>query len=164
MTNTIDEAWLAAPTKRSRLSITLAVLLAAAVCFLGGSLTQRHFGAEPATAAGSTGVGGLPAGIPEGLPAGGFPGSGDAAAEDESAAAVDEDTSESVIGTVVETRDGIWIVEDLGGERHEIAVSTDTKLTRETAITSDDITSGDRVQITGTTLDDQLQADQVTQR
>jgi hypothetical protein len=163
-TNTIDEAWLAAPTKRSRLSLTLAVLLAAAVCFLGGSLTQRHFGAEPVAADGTAGVGGLPAGVPEGFPGGGFPGSGAGAEEGEPAAPADEDSSDSVIGTVVEIRDGVWVVEDLGGERHEVAVAEDTSVTRETSITTGEITSGDRVQITGTTLDDQLHADQVTQR
>ncbi len=66
--------------------------------------------------------------------------------------------------SVASVKDGVWVVEDLGGERHEIVVSVDTKLTRETSFTAQDIKAGDRVQITGTKRDQQLQATDVTQR
>jgi hypothetical protein len=157
----LDEAWLAAPAQRSRGRMVLVGLLAASVCFLGGALVQQHFG----TAATGTA---LPAGLPDfsgGLPSG-FPAGGPASTDQqgEGAGSGASDATGSVIGIVVEIRDGEWVVEDLGGNRHTITFGEDTSIVREESLTTDQIKTGDRVAITGTTSNDQLQADDVTLR
>lgn len=156
----LDEEWLAAPAKRSRLRLTLALGLAAALCFLGGALVQKSFGTDTAaeTATGPTGFDGgqLPEGMPEGI---GLPG----ASDDDGGASTDDD-ARSVIGEVVRIRGDVWIVQDLGGRRHEITVGDDTDLTRETTIEPAQVKVGDRVDITGTDSGGQLQANEVTLR
>lgn len=160
----LDEEWLAAPARRSRLRLALVVALAAALCFLGGALVQKHFGTDSAagTTAGPGGFGGgqLPEGLPEGFGQGGFPG---AAPEDGGTAAADTDT-QSVIGKVAEVRGDVWIVEDLGGNSHRIKVSDDTDVVRETDIERDLVKVGDAVDVSGPDNDGQLQADEVILR
>lgn len=157
----LDEEWLAAPKKRSRIQLTMVGLLIASLCFLGGSLTQKYFGADDSSSAAQGVPGGLPAGLPDGFPAGGLPATNEGGA---STAPAEDESSDSIIGTVVEIKGDTWVVEDLGGKRHEVTVAKDTDVTRETRITTDDIKTGDRVQVTGTTKAKQLQADSVTQR
>lgn len=160
----LDEEWLAAPVKRSRLRVVLVVILAAAVCFLGGAMVQQHFGASSdagATAGPGGFVGGqLPAGLPEGGFSGVAPGASNGAAD--SSAGADE--AESVIGEVVEVRGEVWIVEDLGGKRHRITVGDDTDVIRETSIQLTAVQVGDPVDVSGTTSNGRLQANEVTLR
>ncbi len=168
----LDDEWLAGPAKRSRLRVVLVITLAAAVCFLGGALVQKNFGTNPATqTAAPTGFGGGQ--LPEGLPGnigqgGGFPDAASAGAPDDAAAPNQDDGSQSVIGKVVKIRGSVWIVEDLGGHRHQISVGDDTEVTRETSIKPRQVKVGDPVDITGTTTDNssdgQLHANEVTLR
>lgn len=158
----LDEEWLAAPRKRSRARLVMASALVASLCFLGGALTQKHLGADEAAAAGP---GGLPAGIPEGLGAGmpdGFPGGQQGAAAPSAGAAADAE--DQVIGTVVEKKGDVWVVEDLGGTRHDVSVTDDTQVVREARLTPSRVKAGDRVQITGVTSNDRLQAADITLR
>lgn len=157
----LDEEWLAAPVKRSRLRALLVVALAATVCFLGGALVQKHFGTASTSAAAGPGgftggqlPEGIPTGMPEGLAQGGFPAD---------TGTTDDDT-QSVIGELVEVRGDVWIVEDLGGKRHEVQVGDDTDVVRESSIRSSQVKVGDPVDITGTESDGRLQADDVTLR
>ena len=155
----LDDEWLAAPKKRSRLRTLLVVALAAAVCFLGGALVQKHYGTA-STSAADAGPGGfaggqLPEGLAEGLAQGGLPADVGTATDDD---------SQSVIGEVVEVRGDVWIVEDLGGNRHEIQVGDATDVVRESSIKPSQVKVGDPVDITGTDNDGRLQADEVTLR
>jgi hypothetical protein len=167
----LDEAWLAAPRHRSRLRIGLAALLAASVCFLGGTLVQKHFGAEAsATAAGPgglpSGVGDFPEGLPEGFPAGGggMPGGDTGGTGDAGGTGDTEDDTDAVVGTVVSIDGDLWTVEDLGGTKHQVRVTDDSDLVRETTLTADQVAVGDSVDISGTTSDGQLTAADVTLR
>jgi uncharacterized protein YdeI (BOF family) len=152
----LDEEWLAAPAKRSRLRLTLALVLAAALCFLGGALVQKGLGTDTAaaTATGPTGSNGGQ--LPEGL---GLPG-----ASDDAGSASTDDADRSVIGEVVQIRGDLWIVQDLGGQRHTITVGDDTDVTRETTVEPTQVEVGDPVDITGTDSGGQLQANEVTVR
>lgn len=160
----LDEEWLAAPRKRSRSRLVMASALIASLCFLGGALTQKTFGVDDAAAAAP---GGLPPGMPEGLGAGslpsGFPGAG-GQGSDAPTTDAGSDTEEQVIGTVLEKNGDVWVVEDLGGTRHDVAVTDDTAVVRETRLTPARVRTGDRVQITGASRDDQLQASDITLR
>jgi hypothetical protein len=161
----LDEEWLAAPRQRSRLRLVLAALLAVSACFLGGVLVQKHFGADDSATA--AGPGGLPAGLtlPEGggLPTGGgLPGGGTAAPVAGSGNTTDD--TDAVVGTVVSIDGDVWVVEDLGGERHEVRVTDESDLVRETPLTPEEVAVGDRVDISGTTADGQLTAEDVTLR
>jgi hypothetical protein len=165
----LDEAWLAAPRHRSRLRVALAGLLAASVCFLGGALVQKHFG--PETSATQAGPGGLPTGaggFPEGLPGagGGMPDgtSGQAPGPGTGGTGGEDDGTDAVVGTVVSIDGEVWTVEDLGGERHEVRVTDDSDLVRETPLTPDQVAVGDLVDIAGTTAEGQLTAEDVTLR
>ena len=163
----LDEDWLATPPQRSRLRVVLAGLLASSLLFLGGVLTQKYVGAdaESTTAAagapgggfepGSLPVGGLPAGAEDFQP-GGAGGSGDTGDQ--------ADSAQAVIGTVVEVRAGVWVVEDLGGERHKVRVTDQSDVVRETRISPDRVAVGDSVDISGSSTDGPLEADQVTLR
>lgn len=155
----LDDEWLAAPRKRSRVTAVIAATLTASVFFLGGSLTQKHLGGDDAAA---TGPGGLAGGIPEGFPAGGgFPGGAEQGTGPSPAQA---DAEEQVIGTVIKKNGTVWVVEDLGGKRHEITVAQDTQVVRETELTPTKVKAGDRVQITGVERNDRLQAADITLR
>ena len=172
MTETIDdglleEDWLAAPVRRSRVRLVLAGLLAASVCFLGGALVQKHFGAEASGTGATSGFPNFAGGGPSAFPGGGFTGGGPPGADqgtggDTGSGAAD--STDSVIGRVVEIRDGEWVVEDLGGNRHTITVDEATSVVREEKLTLDQVKNGDRVQVTGTTDKNKLQADDVTLR
>ena len=134
----LDEEWLAAPRHRSR---------------------QR---AESTTSA--TGPGGLPDGVAGGLPNGpeGFPGGGQlpgGGTGDDTA-----DDTDAVVGTVVSIDGSVWTVEDLGGTTHEVRITDDSDLVRETSLTADEVAVGDRVDISGTTSDGHLTAEDVTLR
>jgi len=158
-----EEEWLAAPRRRSRLRLGLSALLAASLCFLGGALVQKHLGAEPAASAAGPGslpgAGTFPGGVSfEGAP----PGTGSSAGPVQ--ADQDDEERDAVVGTVVSIDGDTWVVEDLGGERHEVRVTDDAHLVRETGLTPDEVAVGDRVDITGTTADDQLTAGDVTLR
>lgn len=165
----LDEAWLAAPRRRSRLRVVLAATLAAALCFLGGVLVQQHFGAAETTTAG-----GLPSGFPGGGVPSGFPGAGGGLPDgaQQGGGGADPPTSSetadaganAVIGRVVEIDGDVWVVEDLGGKRHEVRVTDQAHLVRETQLTADQVAVGDLVDVTGTTEDDHLVADDVTLR
>lgn len=166
----LDDEWLAAPAKRSRVRAVLVVALAAAVCFLGGALVQKEFGTASASeAAGPAGLAGgqLPEGLPEGMGPGGvpggLPGGVPGGSEDPSGTSAD-DAGGSVIGEVVEVRGDVWVVEDLGGERHEIKVGDDTDVVRETNVESGQVKVGDPVDVTGINSDGRLQADEVILR
>ncbi|GAB3246126.1 hypothetical protein [Nocardioides dilutus] len=164
----LEEEWLAAPRRRSRLRTVLAGLLAASVCFLGGTLVQKHFGTDSSAAA--AGPAGLPEGLPEGFPGaggqlpggGGVPTSADGPADATAEGAADD--AGAVVGTVVGIDGEVWIVEDLGGERHEVLVTDDSDVVRETPLTRDQVAVGDRVDISGTRSDGQLTAEDVTLR
>jgi hypothetical protein len=162
----LDEAWLAAPRQRSRLRIGLVTLLAASVCFMGGALVQKHFGPESSAAAGGfpTGAGGLPEGLPDGFPAagGGMPGANTGGTT--GGTSNTEDDADAVVGTVVRIDGEVWTVEDLGGTQHEVRVTDDADLVRETSLTPDQVAVGDLVDISGTTDDGQLTAEDVTLR
>jgi hypothetical protein len=160
----LEEEWLAAPRRRSRLRLGLAALLAASLCVLGGALVQKHLGAEPA--ASTAGRGGLPTGgggFPEGFPGtgGGVPAGADGGTGD---AAGDADDTDAVVGTVVSIDGDVWTVEDLGGKTHEVRVTDESDLVRETSLTPDQVAVGDLVDISGTTADGQLTAEDVTLR
>lgn len=132
--------WLAAPRKRSRLRTLLVVLLAAAVCFLGGALVQKHLGSTDSTATGS--AGGPPAGamqLPQGLP--------DLAQS--SGASTSSDDGASVIGKVVAVRDGFWVVRDLAGKKHRVPVTKDTEVVRESPLKARAVKVGDTVDVSG---------------
>lgn len=148
----LDEQWLSAPQRRSRIRVTLVLLLSAAVVFLAGVLVQKTFGvSEQATSAENPFANGFPSGLPEGLegiPTGMFPGNGQIPQAAEQPPG-DEGESSSVIGTVVRKRGTTWLVEDLGGTRHRIIVSGDVTVTREIRSSSDDIATGDTVTVTG---------------
>lgn len=169
MTNTIDddtmldEEWLAAPRKRSRPRLVMVAGLIASVCFLGGALAQKHLGGEDAAASAPAG---FPAGMPEGfggaaggLPGGAPQGNGSSPIEPESEAG-----SEQVIGTVVEKNADVWVIEDLGGKRHEVTVAKDTHVVRETRLTPSKVKAGDRVQISGAARGGRLRAADITLR
>ncbi len=167
----LDEEWLAAPTKRSRGRLILIGLLAAAVCFLGGAFTQKHYGpSTTAATAAPGGTAGLPGGFPgggQGFPggAGGFPGAGTQSDQQGAAGGGDQPTgTEAVIGHVVQINGNTWTVEDLGGKRHQITITDDTLVTREETLTADQVAQGDTVSITGTTSGDKVSADQITLR
>ena len=158
-----EEEWLAAPRRRSRLRLGLSALLAASLCFLGGALVQKHLGAEPAASAAGPGslpgAGTFPGGVSfEGAPPGTDSSAGPVQADQ------DDEERDAVVGTVVSIDGDTWVVEDLGGERHEVRVTDDAHLVRETGLTPDEVAVGDRVDITGTTADDQLTAEDVTLR
>lgn len=164
----LDEEWLAAPRKRSRLTTVIAAALVASLFFLGGSFTQKQLGAVDAAADG------LPAGVPEGFGDGGFPTGGfpDAAPQGTEAptsgtdtgSEPETDTADQLIGTVIRKNGDVWLVEDLGGKRHEVVVAKDTEIVRESELTSSRVKAGDRVQITGVERDDRLQAADITLR
>jgi hypothetical protein len=146
----LDEEWLAAPTRRSRLRGVLVVLLAAALVFLGGVEVQRHFG--PASSSSDSGAtGAFPGGgLPTGLPAAGGPqgtqsdASGSSGSTDEAA----------VIGTVESVKGEVWTIKDLGGTLHEVTVSSTVRIVRETSVDPAEVETGATVDISGTTGDD----------
>lgn len=161
----LDEEWLAAPRERSRLTTVIAATLVAAVFFLAGSFTQKHLGEADAAS-------GLPAGAPEGLsgfPTGGFPGAAPQGTQAPSSGTEPQTETETgsedqVIGTVIEKKGDVWVVEDLGGKRHEVTVADDTDVVRESELTPAKVKAGDRVQITGVVRGDRLQAADITLR
>lgn len=170
MTNTIDddtmldEEWLAAPRKRSRLRLVMVAGLIVSVCFLGGALAQKHLGGDDAAASGPAG---FPAGMPEGFggAAGGLPGAAPQGTGTSSAEPVSEAGSDDqVIGTVIEKNGDVWVVEDLGGKRHEVTVAEDTQVVRESRLTPSKVKTGDRVQISGATRGGRLRAADITLR
>lgn len=146
----LDDEWLSAPRRRSRLRPALALALAAALFFLGGVLVQKHFGAEEPAAASAfpTGAGDLPAGMPqgmEGMPDGAVPQGTESEPDPESS----NEESQSVIGKLIRRQGSTWIVEDLGGTRYRIAVADDAEVVRELQIDAEDIKPGDTVSVTG---------------
>ena len=164
----LDEEWLAAPRRRSRLRVALAALLAASVCFLGGTLVQKHFGTS---AAATPGPGGPPEGLTGGFPGGqeGFPGvgqlpgAGQPPGGSDTGAGTAQDR-DAVVGTVVGIDGDVWTVEDLGGTEHRIRVTDDSDVVRETPLSADQVAVGDGVDISGTTADGELTAEDVTLR
>ena len=161
----LDEEWLAAPRRRSRLRLGLAVALGAAVCFLGGVLVQQQLGTTTSSGA----AGGLPAGLggsaPEGFPGGSLPDAGGAVpSTDQGAGEADGDDSTAVIGTVVAVHGDTWVVEDLGGHRHRVRLADQTYVVRETDADPGDVHVGDDVDISGTHDGALLDAERVTLR
>ena len=143
---------------------------AAALCILGGVLVQQHFGAAETTTAGGLpngfpGGGSVPSGFPGaggGLPDGAQQGGGGAAPPTTSETA--DAGADAVIGRVVEIGGDVWVVEDLSGKRHEVRVTDQAHLVREAQLTADQVAVGDLVDVTGTTENDHLVADDVTLR
>ncbi len=171
----LDEAWLSAPKKRSRLRLVLCLVLAASLCFLGGAVTQKYLGASASPAAGGLPMGGAGGGLPEGFPGGsggapeGFPGSMGGAPSGSggsggSGATDAAESADAVIGTVVKVRKNGWVVEDLGGTRHEVAFEDGTTVVREQQLATGDVKAGDLVHVTGTDGADGLQAGEVVLR
>lgn len=171
----LDEEWLAAPARRSRARTILLAVLVASVVFLGGVLTQKYLGGTD-TAATAGPAGGFPGGgqLPDGggFPggdAGGFPGAGTGQDQQDSRGSgggttADDDGTDAVIGTVVTVRGDVWVVEDLGGNRHRIRITDDSDLVREQDLDPADVAAGDGVDISGTTDGDDLVAQDVTVR
>jgi hypothetical protein len=157
----LEESWLAAPQQGSRSRIVLVALLAATVCFLGGAVAQKHYGTEATASSGATGAAGFPSNAPNGFPTGGFPGTDQQGAE---ATSGDTGNTQSVIGTVVKVANGTWVVEDLGGTRHRVAIAEDTTIIRERHLAANQVEAGDRVQISGTSAHNTLRATDVTLR
>lgn len=144
-TDLLDDAWLAEPRQRSKWRRVLALSLAASVVFLAGIEVQKEYGTQSA-AAGRTGA--LTAGRPSGLPgarSGAGAGTGAAAGTADSSTA---DSSTAVIGTVVAINGDVWTVEDLGGTKHRITVSS-ARVDREEQIDATAVELGDTVDITG---------------
>ena len=149
-----NEEWLAAPRRRSRWRLGLLLALAASLVFLGGVEVQKRFGsaAGSTAAAGGPTQGGFPSGgFPSGMPSGGPSGaaggtapSGDGA----SSGAGGTTAATQVIGTVVSKRGQVWVVKDLGGTRHRITVTDDTRIVRESELSAGDVTPGTTVDIT----------------
>ena len=167
----LDEAWLTAPARRSRGRLVLIGLLTASVCFLGGALVQKHYGTTTATAGGVPGgAAGFPEGFPDGSPdgfpggTGGSPGSGQDGSQGSTATPGQGGATGAVIGRVVRIDGNTWTVQDLGGTRHRVTVTGETDLTREEALTTDQVDEGDTVNVTGTLTGNQLTADQITLR
>jgi hypothetical protein len=158
----LDDEWLAAPRTRPRARVLLLVVLGAACCFLAGAQIQKHFGA--ADGATTAGVGGLPQGIPTGLPQGLTGGSLPGSPSSGSTSGGSSASTASVIGTVVAIHGHTWVVKDLGGTTHRVAVSGRAAVTRETTVSAGDVAVGARVDITGTGSGARIRADQVTLR
>jgi hypothetical protein len=136
----LDDAWLSAPAKRSRLRGALVVLLAAALVFLGGVEVQKRYGAAPAAAAPTgarpqfaLGGGALPSGQTGGGQTTGTT------------------TQAAVIGTVVAVKNGVWTIKDLGGKTHKVVVGADVKIVKEQALTADQVPAGSTVDVSGST-------------
>jgi hypothetical protein len=148
----LDEEWLAAPTRRSRLRGVLVVLLAAALVFLAGVEVQRHFGATSSSdsaVAGAFPGGGLPTGFPAaGGPQGNQP---DTSASSGSSGSGDD---AAVIGTVESVKGDVWTIKDLGGTLHEVTVSSTVRIVRETSVDPAEVETGATVDVAGTTGDD----------
>lgn len=148
----LADAWLAEPRRRSRWRRVLLVSLASSLVFLGGVEVQKQFGTAPASAARAGGFGaGMPAGFPAGGP-GGFGGgtgsSTDAATGGSTGSTTGSPDAAAVIGTLVAIDGDVWTVEDLGGTRHEITV-TSARVNREERIDVAAVEVGATVDITG---------------
>ena len=155
----LDDPWLAEPRKRSRLRLVLVVLLGAALVFYAGVAVQQRYGAATGTDAAT---GPLAGGFtpPDGAA---FPGGGQLPADGTGTDSTDGATS--VIGTVVSLKDDKLVVEDFGGTKHTITLGVDVRVVLETAGSSDDVTRGSTVQVSGQADDqDQITATTITVR
>ncbi len=158
----LDEEWQAAPGRRSRVRVTLVLLLGASLVFLGGVEVQRHFGTTAATA--SAAPAGFPggAGLPSGFPAGAAGGAEGAQPDTGGSTGGDE---ASVIGTVRSVKGDVWTIEDLGGTVHKVTVSDTVRIVRESSVDATDVEEGATVDIAGTTGEDgQVTATTITLR
>lgn len=159
-TDVLDEEWLAAPTRRSRLRIVLVVLLTASLVFLAGVEVQREYGAAsstPATAAfpGGGALGALPSGFP----------SEAAGTQPQSTGSAGSAAETAVIGTVQSVKGDIWTIKDLGGTIHHVTVSDTVRVVRESAVDPTDVETGATVDVSGTTDGDgQVTATTITIR
>lgn len=157
-----DDEWLAAPTRRSRWRSVLVLALAASLVFLAGVEVQKRFGTA---SGGSSALAGAPAGFPSGMPSGGFPSGmaapgGDAGADAGADTGADSgsdsggdsgagaETRTEVIGTVIAKHGDIWVVKDLGGTKHRITVTEDTRFVRQSSLSASDVAAGATVDIT----------------
>src|SRR4051794_35883392 len=143
----LDEEWLAAPSRRSRLRAALVVLLAAALVFLAGVEVQRRYGAA-SSAADSAATPSFPRG---GLPTG-FPGGGPQGIQSVPTASATSGSADqaSVIGTVESVKGDVWTIKDLGGKVHKVTVDTTVRIVRETSVDAADVVAGATVDVTGT--------------
>lgn len=153
----LDQEWLAAPTKRSRIRTILISVLAASVCFLGGAQVQKHFGADDSNSANGFAA---PSGLPQSF-SGSFP-NGQSGTTPQGSG-TESDTG-SVIGKVVAIHGDTWTVKDLGGNRHTVTVGKDATVVRQSTVSSNSVKVGASVDISGTTSGSRLRADQVTLR
>lgn len=153
----LDEAWLAAPRRRSRPRVAMVVALAVLLVFLGGVEVQKHWGASDAAAGG-----GRPTGLS--LPGGGsFPtgGLGGTQAQTGSNAAT---ATPAVIGRVVGIHGHTWIVQDLGGTKHTVTLTDRTTLTRSLKEATGPVRTGSSVTVQGTTHGGTVAATAITVR
>ena len=145
----LDEEWLSAPARRSRLRAVLVALLAGSLVFLAGVEVQRCYGA-PSSATGSATTPSFPGGtLPTGLPGG-----GPQVTQPDASASSGAGDHAAVIGTVQSVKGDVWTVKDLGGHLHKVTVSTTVRIVRETSVAAADVETGATVDIAGTTGSD----------
>jgi hypothetical protein len=149
----LDEEWLAAPTRRSRLRGVLVVLLAASLVFLAGVEVQRRFGDTSASSP-SAATGAFPAGGPGGGLPSGFPDSGAGGTQPDTSGSSGTGDEAAVIGTVESVKGEVWTIKDLGGKLHEVTVTSTVRIVRESSVDAADVETGATVDIAGTTGDD----------
>lgn len=171
----LDEEWLAAPQRRSRLRTLLVLLLGASLLFLAGTQAQRQFG--PSSSAGTATAfsppgGAAPSGFPGGArPGGAGTGSGDSGTGASAGAGAGAGTGDvgststsALIGTVVSIKGDRWTVKDLGGKTHVVRVPTGTQVVRETPVAANKVARGATVDISGSTTGGSLSASAITVR
>ncbi len=164
MTTDWDDAWLAEPVRRSRWRLMLVLALAASLVFLAGVEVQKAFGTSSGGTSAASPAGGFPSGMPSGLPSGMAAPGGATSTDDGSGSSSSGATTQTeVIGTVVARHGDVWVVEDLGGTKHRITVSEETRIVRESSLSASDVRTGATVDIT-TTSDDAGSAATVTVR
>ena len=131
-----------------------------AVGVFGGVWVQKQLG-------GSAAASGFPSGPPPGMPGGGEAGGGRGPSDarralNRAASARREAETPVVVGTVTSIKGKRLIVTDLGENRHQVTVSTETTLT--TPYAHGDLKRGDTVSIVGTESGDDVAATAITIR
>jgi len=149
----LDEEWLTAPTRRSRVRGVLMVLLAASLVFLAGVEVQRHFGVTSSSSS-SAPSGALPGGLPGGGLPSGFPSAGAGGTQPNTSGSSSTADQAAVIGTVESVQGEVWTIKDLGGKVHKVTVSSTVRIVRETSVAAADVETGATVDIAGTTGSD----------
>ena len=151
----VDEPWLAAPSRRSRVRVVLVVLLLTLVLFVAGAQVQKRFGGESSASAASQPVSPVAGGQGfEGLPGQSVPGAQGPRTSGSSSSA-SGDTGESsgstpvLIGTVTATKARTWAVKDLGGHTHTVRLTSATTITRPADQAAEPVRVGSQVTVEG---------------